>query len=986
MTDDRPFVGRQLELARLQERLNDALEGQGSVAVVIGEPGIGKTRLVQELENYAATRGAQISWGRSAEASGATAYWPWIEVGEAPTSDLDLLASDNPVLVQRARQLSELERLFPSIRQLPGFIEPQGTVDSESARFRMFNAFTRLLHERSDEHPWLIVIDDLQWADEAALRLLEHLARGVATSHALIVATCREQDAQASSALSDTLVSLAREPSFTRMRLSGLSSAEVDEYVRLTLDETASPELVARVMDATEGNPFFLLEVVSLLKGSTRANGFAHAVILPDGVRDALRQRLAALSDDARVLMRYAAVAGRVFSYETLKIVRDLDGQTLLRLLEEGFSARIIEETQRRGEYRFIHALMRETLLDEVSGTRRVHIHGELADALEQQWGAQADTHASLLAVHFNESASLNGRHGEAALHYSTLAARQAEAQFAWREASRLYSSCVDILHSRDPRPEGDEAALLTAWGRCAFNDGDGATAWRVLMQAIDHARARADGTAEAQAAFEAVRTFAPDARRITVAREALLALGDADPRLEAALLAWVVLLGSGSADLASADELKRAAQRATTLAEGAMPLVQAQLANTAAREAAVEGRLDAAAAGYRRAHEIATASGNLNGGAINGYFLAVTEFQRGSIEAGRRAAFTALGEVQGYGLRVVERSLHALLAASHLARAEYAELERLGGDPSNRATYVPFLLCAVHEIRNERTDSAELLGIAPMGGNALATVPHFAARARALWMAEEVEAARTDFEAACNATQGLRVWHSRTNRRVIPELIAPLDEALVGLGDESFLRAVHEFGHFIFDDAPERLYYDGLSGRSVLRVLASVALGLDEAEDALAWYTEALAWCEREGCPIEAGRCELGLAEIARRRADTSEVLRNLDTAATRFREHGAVRYLAQAEAALWDMGRRPRRGASAASTYPDHLTGREVEVLCLVAAGKSNSEIADELVLSVRTVERHITNSYRKIGARGRADATSYILSRDVQRPTPA
>ena len=167
-------------------------------------------------------------------------------------------------------------------------------------------------------------------------------------------------------------------------------------------------------------------------------------IAVPDGVREALGRRLDRISEEANELLQVAAVVGREFAYDTLTLLGERDEDELLRLIEEALEARVIEEMDQPGRYRFTHALMQETLLDELSTTRRVRLHGQVGEALERRWGARADERASRLAQHFVEAAMLTPRHAAKAVHYSKLAAQQAEAQFAWDEAAQALRGLPD--------------------------------------------------------------------------------------------------------------------------------------------------------------------------------------------------------------------------------------------------------------------------------------------------------------------------------------------------------------------------------------------------------------------------------------------------------------------------------------------------------------------------------------------------------------
>jgi len=440
------FVGRERELDRLHKAFDEAYSGRGSMLMLVGEPGIGKTRAAQELETYARMRGAQVLWGRAHESSGAPAYWPWMQVGNsfASSNDLALITPD------MQGKGPELVRLFPWLRQGLNVPDPEQLSDPEAAQFRLFDAYATFVRAMSNRAPLLIALDDLHWADKTSLLLLEYVARELARMRVLIVCTYRDTDLSRTHPLSEALAVLNREAGFQRVVLRGLSRDEVAGYIRAVANVTPKPELLDRIFEETEGNPFFLSEVVNLLTQEGKLTESVSDIAVPDGVREALGRRLDRISEEANELLQVAAVVGREFAYDTLTLLGERNEDELLRLIEEALEARVIEEMGQPGRYRFTHALMQETLLDELSTTRRVRIHGQVGEALERRWGARADERATRLAVHFVEAAMLSPRHTASAVHYAKLAAQQAEAQFAWEVAARHYEHCLALVSEAD--------------------------------------------------------------------------------------------------------------------------------------------------------------------------------------------------------------------------------------------------------------------------------------------------------------------------------------------------------------------------------------------------------------------------------------------------------------------------------------------------------------------------------------------------------
>ncbi|MCI0778195.1 MAG: protein kinase, partial [Chloroflexi bacterium] len=366
------FVGREKEMERLRQALDSAFSGRGGLVMLVGEPGIGKTRTTQELETYARMRGAQVLWGRTHESAGAPAYWPWLQAGNqyAGMHADELADLIGPHMPPGA--VSELSRIFPWFREAANFVEPEEIDDPEVAQFKLFDAYTSYLRAISNQAPLVVALDDLHWADKPTLLLLQHIARELSRMRVLIVANYRDTDITRQSALSGTLAALNRESGFERIVLRGLTRDEVASYVSAKANVVPRPDVLDRIYEETEGNAFFLSEVVNLMaqEGSLTSDSVSD-IAIPDGVREALGRRLNRLSEETNDLLQVAAIIGRDFTYDTLQLMGERDEDELLRLIEEALEARVIEETEQAGRYRFMHAQMQETLLDELSTTRR---------------------------------------------------------------------------------------------------------------------------------------------------------------------------------------------------------------------------------------------------------------------------------------------------------------------------------------------------------------------------------------------------------------------------------------------------------------------------------------------------------------------------------------------------------------------------------------------------------------------------------------
>ncbi|MBW2386467.1 MAG: protein kinase, partial [Deltaproteobacteria bacterium] len=374
------FVGREEQLATLHRGLEDALSGKGSVLLLVGEPGIGKTRTSEELTTYARMRGAQVLWGRCYEGEGAPSYWPWLQIVRAFVVERDpneLMSFMGPGAADIAEVVSEVRELLPGL-PVPPALEPK------QARFRLFDSITTFLRNASSGQPLVLVLDDLHWADKPSLLLLEFLARGLAASRILVLGTYRDVEISRQHPLEQTLAELARTRAAERVLLRGLTDDDVARFVELTSGRTPPAALVEAVYRETEGNPFFVHEVVRLLQSDGRLDDpdsvASWSVEIPQGVRQVIGRRLDALSAECNRVLTIGSAIGRDFEVRVLGRVADLEEDQVLELLEQAEDARVITEVaEAPGCYRFSHALVRETLYEEIRTTRRLRLHRRIA-------------------------------------------------------------------------------------------------------------------------------------------------------------------------------------------------------------------------------------------------------------------------------------------------------------------------------------------------------------------------------------------------------------------------------------------------------------------------------------------------------------------------------------------------------------------------------------------------------------------------------
>ncbi len=542
------FVGREAELAELLGGLEQAFAGHGRLFLLAGEPGIGKSRLADELIAHARVRGARILVGRCWEAGGAPAYWPWVEALRPYVRERDAVA----LRTQLGAGAADVAQIVPELRQhFPDLPKPP-SLESEGARFRLFDAAAEFLRNAAGSRPIVLVLDDLHAADTASLLLLQFVARQLASSRLLVLGAYRDVDPTPGEPLAAMLAEVAREPATRRLSLGGLSRDEVTAYVEQVAANIASAELAAALHEQTEGNPLFVGETVRLL---AREEGSARQATIPQTVRDVIARRLGRLTPECKQFLTLASMLGREFSLDALELVSEHSRETVLEVLDEATAERVVGEVPGAvGQLRFAHALIRDTLYDELPATRRVRLHARVGKALEALYAENAEPHLAELAHHFFEAASA-GNVGEA-IDYARRAGDRAVSLLAFEEAVSLYGMALQLAEG----PGAARCDLLLALGDAQARAGDTPAAKATFREAAGLAASQGLPEQLARAALGYGGRLIWDVSRddpelVPLLERALAALDDEDSVLRVRLLAR---LAGGPLRDATADAERR--------------------------------------------------------------------------------------------------------------------------------------------------------------------------------------------------------------------------------------------------------------------------------------------------------------------------------------------------------------------------------------------------------------------------------------------
>ena len=964
------FVGRKREMAELTSVLEDAMSGRGRLVMLAGEPGIGKTRTAQELAVLAEQRGAQVLWGWCYEGEGPPPYWPWVQpmrtyVQQAAAEQL--AAEMGP---GAAEIVTEIRGKLPSL-------ETPTVLDPESARFRLFDSITTFLKNAAQRQPLMLVLDDLHWADRSSLLLLEFLAREIGTSSLLVVCSYRDAEVSRRHPLSQTLGTLVREQIFHRVQLDGLTQQDVGELVEGSAGITLTLEAAEVIHKRTDGNPFFVGEVTRQVNLDTITEDQGWASIIPEGVRDAIGRRLNRLSDQCNQMLTTASVIGQEFEFKSLKsLMGDTAEDQLLAAMDEAVGAHLIDELlQSVGRYQFTHALIRETLLEELSTTRQVLLHARIAQALEELYGDSVETHAAELAHHFSEAQTLTGP--EKLARYSLVAGERALATHAYEDAlvhfERGMAASDIALSGTETAPNEEAADLLFGMARAlsATRVGPQFVAASIKLSRAFEYYAEAGNVAQAVAAAEF--PIAPLPARLPGVAQLIaraLTLVPADSHEAGRLLSrYGGVLGAAEGNHEGGQE---ALGRAIAIArrEGDVAL-EVQTQAYAANVSGVHLRWQECVDNGLRAIELSMGDEHSWSDMSARYWTAVPLLLMGDVDAARPhvLAMRDLAERRsttqqsaGVGFAMVTTLL--CLEGDWMAGREYSDrgleaslgngpilvsrvlLEHETGEYARGREYLERLLEVMGRAGPEHLLTAARVSIA---------VP---AIARVTGVSDRLEIAEA-------AAKGI-LLEQFANAFVIMQAKAGVALLAVVKGDEP---AAREHYDHLQEHRGKMIW----TVSSVDRLLGLLSQTMGNLDQAAAHFEDALGFCRKAGYRPELAWTCCDYADLLTERdaeEDHAKGIPLLDESLAISTELGMRPLMERVTDRLERIQARP----SMAPAYPDGLTQRGVEVLRLISYGKTDREIGEELSISVSTASTHVRNILNKTNVANRTEATAY------------
>jgi len=978
--DRRAFIGRQPELARLIDLLGDVEAGHGRTAIVTGEAGVGKSRLITRLTEVAADR-ASVEVGACLPSSeGGLPYAPFVEILRRVVAATE--PARLPALLGPGR--GQLARLLPELAARDADVPTAGDVDA-TAQVRLFELLLGVFRRLAGQRPVVLVVEDVQWADRSTRELLGFLARALRPEPVLLLATVRTEDGAATAPLA-FLAEFERDEGVERIDLEPFGRAEVADQLQALLDGPPTAALVDRLFERSDGNPFFVEELVLA--------GAADRTDLPPIVRDVVAARMAGLSASTRDALRAAAVGGRTIDDALVCAVLGVRPRALAAALREAIDAGILERIapQFGAAATFRHALLEEVVRGELFPAERAELHLAYAQALETRLRSGRRVEWADLARHWDGA----GR-PEQALRPMIEAALAAEAVYAWPEALEHWQRARTLFATVEDGAMVGGLTLAELDGRgadCALMAGEYDAAIALARAAIDAVDAETDPTL-AGLLHNRLRWAlweSGDRAGAAEAVDAALRLIPSAPPTQARASALAqhagILVFAGQYDASRAEAEEAIAMARELDAPGELALALGVLGWGLAAQGNVDGGLER----FREGAAIASAIGSAEGVSLASINLVTLLDRVGRSREQLDAALVAFRSAERLG---VARTYGALLLG-YAAKAQFV----LGQwDEADRTTETG--------LRTGASDRAEVW-LSINRGRLMTARGRFGAASALLERARSLAGRHGpgEFEGPLLLAEAeLGVWRGdmaavrQAGHAALGMAVGggPPDPSLAWIAI-AVVRAeadsAERRGGRPGDDptAPALAWLAEIEGAVQAVVVERPELAAGPRSDAIrsllraergrvagppdpsAWRGVASAWDALERPYLAAyARFREASATIASRgsRVAAAELLREARTTAATL---GADPLLGRiddlAGAARLAIAPEPRASING---DPHGFTAREREVLALVVAGWTNQQIADRLFITRKTASVHVSNCMAKLGAANRGEAAA-------------
>lgn len=978
------LIGRAPQLEELGTHLEAARGGTGRLVVIPGEAGVGKTRFINAVTELATARGFRVVSGGCLEQFRSYPYAPVIDAlsgvvsaGNGVGAEVFLETPDSPLI-----------RLLPQLRRGESGSGSAPRIDPEDERLRIVEAIGGGFGRLADQRPLLLTLEDLHWADEATVNAIPVLARRFASHPVVTILTFRSDEIQGHPQLQHVLLELLRQRLAEEIPLDGLTLPQVGEMVQaiFALAEPVSAEFRQAVFDRTEGNPFFIEELLRTLVETgglflERGRWDRRAVAdlsVPATVQEAILRRVAALPDEAQRILTAAAVLGQRFRVEPLRALSESTEAAVLESLRSLINQQLIVEDRASGEFRFRHALTRDTVYGQLLAPERRAMHRAVAAALEVLHGERAEDHAAELAFHYR-LAEVKDK----ARFYATVAGQKAGSLGSLADARNHFADALGMAEG-----ERDRATLLLALGRIDHFSGQIEAAIATFREAAATFGRAGDVNGQARALLELAESTLMHGDRAGALRIRVSVLDLLEPLGPSKALAWAYrALGHHHMLGAAHEEAIRWSEKALALAQ-----------ELGAERVAAESMNDLGVA------LVAGGRDPERGLRLLRESLALSQRHEWAGEAGR--AFVNLVVVLSDLGRYAEgietgregvRYCHRMGCDFHrrLVQANLSELYFLRGEWSDAEAQVNELMAAATALESRKyyLMGLENLAVLRAGQGRWGEIPEYLNRLEPLALERDelqhvhplrltrarLLATQGDAKAAWAELDTLRTYWRRFTDDVV--LIA------------SALAFACELGAASGDPDRAEEFFADLAAVAARSPSPTTAVYLTQAAGLLAfarkdWAAaiEALTratdgWTElgRSFDQAQAQRW-LGTAHLARgEQTDRAQAQRVLEAAREVFQTLGARRDLRLTEAALRRGGFPVKRGPRPVTRRaPGGLTPRELEVAGLVAQGKSNAEIAGALFIAPKTAAIHVSNILSKLGFSTRAEIARWAGER--------
>jgi DNA-binding CsgD family transcriptional regulator/tetratricopeptide (TPR) repeat protein/energy-coupling factor transporter ATP-binding protein EcfA2 len=986
------FVGRQRELALLQNAFKEAESGRPRLVLINGDAGMGKTRLVGELKGLI-DRHATVVQGRCYENAQA-AYWPFIEVLRS-------------CLEQRPDALKSLGlREADAVLRLLGAGSESGLTAEPTAsdQVRLLLGATNVLLGMARRRPLAILLDDLHWSDLPSLELFAHLVFALKDSGGrddlpmFIAGAYRPGDVAGRAG--KELDRLERDEICRSIELAGLDEMECEQLVRELGFERCSHQLVVTVRVATQGNPLFVQEAMRYLEtrgGIKERGGYlvttlpASELKLPEQITDAISARVQALDPDERKVLSLASVLGDVFQFaEAIAVTGQPEGDLLDSL--EGLVEKRFLESEGSG-FRFVHPLVRHVVYAGQTGIRRRRLHHQAAVALEALYLDVLELHIEEIARHFINSGTLAD--AEKVVELARAAGDRAFGIFAWGEAARFYEAALAAARSSDRFSAHDVALLHVQAGLAYHHDQDVGPSLDHYDRAIAGFEETGDTHGLVQAFTQKVRlryslssTAIGTLAEIGPLNSALETLGEGDPKLRSRALQSMSTAYFHARQSAKSEEL---AHEAISLARSVGDkLLEAEAVASLGLAQMQSLQFADALASFKESHELASGAHDPSVGCWTIVRQCSVLMSLGKLQEAEPLIQRAYGETRTVGNWSENSMALAYRVAQSYHRGDLAAVERFAaeGMVSARRSHFPWgpvvflpTLANTRCLRGEFDEAEDALAMVADEGQLFEQPgPVLAAMSlifRGLILAMKGETAQAS--SVIKAVVPGAVKYAGRDLHSLPSYCA-LAEAAQLIGEPEIAGAFYDPLMYARERGARLCPTWGFLIERILGVIAAQ----DGRREKMETHFEAA---------LQSATAMQSVPELAATRVDYADALASrggaedreraidlLDVAAPDIVRLGANRLLKRAgeiaerlqapmPAAVSEVPRRRQ-------AFPDKLSAREVEVLRLVAKGCSNQQIADELVLSIKTVARHMSNIFDKIGVDRRSAATAYAF----------